>query len=98
MPGNDQVTRQGLLLQKLKTACGAALEELTSSLPNDLMCHPLETCHPPACHQNRSAQSYSVDVFVNRKETSKPDRSFSDYEVKIDENGLSGVKLIRKVG
>lgn len=37
-------------------------------------------------------------VTVTRKDTSKAARSIVDYEVKVNESGLSGVKLIRKVG
>jgi predicted DNA-binding transcriptional regulator YafY len=39
MPRNDQVTRQWLLLQKLEGTRGATLDELASSLPEDLVCH-----------------------------------------------------------
>ncbi len=37
-------------------------------------------------------------VTVTRKDTSKVARSIADYEVKVTEEGLSGAKLIRKVG
>jgi hypothetical protein len=37
-------------------------------------------------------------ISVTRKNNPKPARSFGNYEVKIAESGLSGVKLIRKVG
>ena len=37
-------------------------------------------------------------IDVKLKDETKPPRSFSDYKVDVNENGLSGVKLIRKAG
>jgi DeoR/GlpR family transcriptional regulator of sugar metabolism len=39
MPRNDQVTRQWLLLKLLEKPCGATIEELVKSLPEDHACH-----------------------------------------------------------
>jgi CRISPR-associated protein Csd2 len=47
---------------------------------------------------NAHAHELFARVSVSRKESSKPARSFADYEVNVDEAGLSGVKLLRKVG
>jgi CRISPR-associated protein Csd2 len=53
-------------------------------------------------HESKMGNDHAHDLFervsVTRKEGSKPARSFSDYDVKIDESGLTGVKLLRKVG
>lgn len=53
-------------------------------------------------HDSKMGNAHSGELFdrvsVARKETSKAARSFADYEVKVNEGGLSGVKLIRKVG
>ena len=53
-------------------------------------------------HESKMGNAHAHELFsrvsVTRNETSKPARSFADYDVKIDESGLSGVKLIRKVG
>ena len=53
-------------------------------------------------HESKMGNAHAQDLFarisVVRKDASKPARSFADYEVKIDESGLSGVKLIRRVG
>ena len=47
-----------------------------------------------------NAQAHELFERVNAKlkDESKPSRSFSDYNVTVNESGLSGVKLIRKVG
>ncbi len=53
-------------------------------------------------HESKMGNAHAHELFsrvwVTPKETSKPARSFADYHVKIDESGLSGVRLIRKVG
>ena len=53
-------------------------------------------------HESKMGNAHAHQLFsrlsVTRKENPKPARSFAHYEVKIDESGLSGVKLIRKVG
>lgn len=53
-------------------------------------------------HESKMGNAHAHDLFarvsVARQETSKPARSFADYDVKIDDGGLAGVKLIRKVG
>ncbi len=53
-------------------------------------------------HESKMGNAHAQDLFarisVARKDASKPARSFTDYDVKIDESGLAGVKLIRKVG
>ena len=40
MPGNDQVTRQWFLMQKLEQSQGATVQELATSIPEDLSRHP----------------------------------------------------------
>jgi CRISPR-associated protein Csd2 len=47
---------------------------------------------------NAPAHELFDRVTVKRKDTSKAARSFADYDVSINEENLSGVKLIRKVG
>ena len=56
MPRNDQVTRQWLLMQKLEQSHGATVQELATSIPEDLSRHPrtirrdleaLEAAHIP---------------------------------------------------
>lgn len=53
-------------------------------------------------HESKMGNAPAHELFdritVTRKDSSKAARSFNDYEVKADETGLSGVKLIRKVG
>jgi CRISPR-associated protein Csd2 len=47
---------------------------------------------------NAPAHELFDRVSVKRKDASKSARSFADYEISINTSGLSGVKLIRKVG
>jgi CRISPR-associated protein Csd2 len=47
---------------------------------------------------NAPAHELFDRVIVIRKDTSKAARSIVDYEIKANESGLVGVKLIRKVG
>lgn len=47
---------------------------------------------------NASASELFERVTVTRKDATKAARSIADYEVKVKEEGLFGVKLIRKVG
>lgn len=47
---------------------------------------------------NAQVQELFSRIKVVRKDGDKPARSFDDYRVEIDEQGLNGVKLIRKVG
>jgi CRISPR-associated protein Csd2 len=47
---------------------------------------------------NAPAHELFDRITVKRKDTSKSARSFADYDVSINEDSLSGVKLIRKVG
>jgi CRISPR-associated protein Csd2 len=47
---------------------------------------------------NASAHELFDRISVKRKDASKSARSFIDYEISINTSGLSGVKLIRKVG
>jgi len=53
-------------------------------------------------HDSKMGNAHAQDLFaritVARKDASKAARAFADYEVKIDESGLTGVKLLRKVG
>lgn len=53
-------------------------------------------------HDSKMGNAHAQDLFaritVARKDASKPARSFADYEVKVEEGGLDGVKLLRKVG
>ncbi len=53
-------------------------------------------------HESKMGNAHAHELFsrisVNRKDCSKPARSFGDYEVKIDETGVDGVRLIRKIG
>jgi len=53
-------------------------------------------------HDSKMGNAQAQDLFsrikVVRKEGDQPARSFDDYRVEIDEQNLSGVKLIRKVG
>jgi len=47
---------------------------------------------------NAPAHELFDRITVKRKDASKSARSFADYDVSINEENLSGVKLIRKVG
>jgi CRISPR-associated protein Csd2 len=47
---------------------------------------------------NAPAHELFDRVSAKRRDESKPARSFADYEILINTTGLSGVKLIRKVG
>ena len=47
---------------------------------------------------NASAHDLFDRVTVKRKDPLKAARSIADYEISVSETGLSGVKLIRKVG
>jgi CRISPR-associated protein Csd2 len=53
-------------------------------------------------HDSKMGNAHAQDLFarvsIQRKDETKPARSFADYEVKVDESGLAGVKLLRKVG
>lgn len=53
-------------------------------------------------HESKMGNAQAHELFdritVKRKDTSKAARSFADYQVSINEAGLFGVKLIRKVG
>jgi hypothetical protein len=46
---------------------------------------------------NVHAQDLFARITVLRRDANKPARAFGDYEVKVDEAGLAGVKLLRKV-
>lgn len=47
---------------------------------------------------NAQAHELFERISVKRKDTTKAARSFTDYEVTVNDTGLSSVKLIRKVG
>lgn len=47
---------------------------------------------------NAQAHELFDRVLVKRKDSTKSARSFADYDVTVNETGLSGVKMIRKVG
>jgi CRISPR-associated protein Csd2 len=53
-------------------------------------------------HSSKMGNTQAHELFdritVKQKDTSKAARSFADYEVTINDTGLSGVKLLRKVG
>lgn len=52
-------------------------------------------------HNSKMGNAHSHELFdrvtITKKDTSTAPRSIEDYEVKVKEEGLSGVKLIRKV-
>jgi CRISPR-associated protein Csd2 len=47
---------------------------------------------------NAPAHELFSRISVRRRDETKSARSFADYEVKVEEGGLAGVKLLRKVG
>jgi len=53
-------------------------------------------------HDSKMGNAHAQDLFarikVQRRDETKSARSFGDYEVKVDEAGLAGVKLLCKVG
>lgn len=53
-------------------------------------------------HDSKMGNAHANELFdrvtVTRKDTSRAARSIADYDVKVNEEGLSGVKVIRKVG